>query len=264
MQLDNDFTFKFDNFDLGNITWFTPTSRLPNSMPDIDLKTIQLVRNHGAIVVSQRYTKKVIMMFGYIVAPSRQAYEEAMDELKWRLSGKQRPLSIIQAGKERRYTASLSAFGEGFIEGGKTYISLTFECSDPFGRDGTNVVFEEPTFTTSTLNFSHIFEGYSEVLPTMIVTIEDIEYEDDTPIARSIYLGNTNSGQEVKVTRIWEVGDVLSIDSENQKILVNGSPPADFTGFFPSFSPRVARAAYRDDFVGRAVSARIEYQKKYL
>ena len=258
MELERDFTFKFDNYDLGLIQWFTPTSRLPNSMPDIDLKAINLVRTHGAVVVSSRFTKKVIQVFGYILAPSRQAYEEAFDELKWRVSAKQRSLVIVQAGKERVYTGSVTAVSEGFIEGGKTYISLTFECNDPFGRDGSLVYYSSGDFTDSPHAFDHVFGGYADVYPKMVVTLTTVEAG-----VKSVSIGNSIANQMITVTREFANGDVLMVDADSQRVSVNGVV-VDFTGFFPSFKPGTSYLSYADTFTARTASVDIEYPKKYL
>ena len=259
MELEPDFTFAFDNFAMELVPWFTPTSRLPNGMPDVDIKTVQLVRNHGAVVVSQRFTKKVIQVFGYILAPNRTAYEESMDELKFRLSGKQRPLSLIQAGKERRYTASLTAFGEGFIEGGKTYISLTFEAHDPFGRDISDVVYIESPITVAAKVLNHIFEGYADVRPKIQLTLAGLTGTG----TRTVYVANSVTGQEIQITRVWANNDVLVVDCDAQSVTVNGIK-IDFTGFFPTFAPRTGRIQVRDTFTTRTITPKLEYPRLYL
>jgi hypothetical protein len=256
----NDFSWKFDNYDLSVVPYFFPTSRLPNGMPDIDLKTANLVRSDGAIVLSSRFAKKVITVFGYILAPSRTAYEQTFDELKWRLSGKQRPLVLVQAGNERVYNATVTQVSEGFIEGGKTYITVTFTASDPFGRDGTNQIFDSGTFTTATKSLDHIFAGYAAVLPKMTATISAIS----GGTAKTVTLGNGVTGQQIQVTRNWIAGDVLVVDSDSQKVTVNGVV-VDFTGFFPAFQPGTAYAGYSDNFTtSRTARVLIEYPKKYL
>lgn len=259
-QIENDFSLKFDNYGLEVIPYFYPTSRLPNSMPDIDMKTAQLVRSDGAIVLSSRFAKKVIIVFGYILAPSRTAYEQTFDELKWRLSGKQRPLVLIQAGSERAYTATCTQVAEGFIEGGKTYITITFTASDPFGRDGSNQTYDSGTFTTATKSFDHVFQGYASVLPKMTITISALS----GGTSKTVTVGNGVTGQQIQVTRTWTAGDVLVVDSDSQRVTVNGVV-VDFTGFFPAFQPGTAYAGYSDNFTtSRTARTVIEYPKKYL
>jgi phage-related protein len=258
--MDIDFTLKFDNIDLGTIDYFFPTSRLPNNMPDIDLKAIDLVRNDGAIVVSSRFKKKVIQVFGYILAPNRQAYEAAFDELKWRLSAKQRSLVLVQAGSERIYTATVSQVTESFVEGGKTYITMQFDCNDPYGRDGNKQSYTEAAFTTAVKAIAHTFLGYADILPKFTVTITAVS----GGTSKTVNIGNSVTGQQISVTRTWVAGDVLVVDSDTQKVTVNGVV-VDFAGFFPVFSPRTAYAQYSDNFTtSRTASVLVEYPKKYL
>ena len=259
MQLDNDFVINFDNYDLGLIAWFTPTSRLPNNMPDIDLKAIQLVRSDGGIVVSRQFTKKIIEVYGYILAPSRQSYEEAIDQLKWKLSVKQRPLIITQSGAERIYTASCTALSDGFIEAGKSFISITFECNDPFGKDAFSTIYTSGTLTAATNSVSYVFEGYVDVLPRITTTFTAVAGAAN----KSVYIGNRITGQEIMITRSWSNADVLVVDSDIQQVLVNGVS-VDYTGFFPVFEPGTAYLQYRDDFTTRSIIVGVEYVKKYL
>ena len=257
--MQNDFSYKFNNYDLSILPYFFPTSRLPNAMPDIDVQAIKLVRNSGAIVVSSSFGKKVITVFGYILAPTRQAYEQTLDELKWRLSAKQRPLVLVQAGAERIYTATVSSVAEGFIEGGKTFITMTFDCNDPFGRDGNLQDYTEPNFTTTPKSIAHTFVGYADIYPQFTVTI--VAATGST--AKTVNIGNSTTGQQISVTRTWTAGDVLVVDSDTQKVTVNGVV-VDYSGFFPVFAPGTAYAQYSDNFTTRTAGVRVKYPKKYL
>lgn len=259
MQLDKDFTWNFDNFEITGIPYFYATSRKPNEMPDIDLKTIALVRADGNIVVSSRFTKKTITLYGFIIAPDRTAYENALDLLKYRLSTPQRPLVVTQAGAQRVYTASLTALSETFIEGGKSKFTFTFEANDPFGRDGGNTSYTTPNITTASYAVNHVFQGFVTVRPMLTITLNSLTGGTN----KTITIGNSLTGQQIAITRNWTAGDVIVLNSDTMKVTVNGVP-VDYTGFFPVFRPNTAYLQYLDTLTTRSVNIKIEYAKKYL
>ena len=258
MNLESDFSTKFDNYGLENIPHLVLLSRKPNVMPDREIKTVSLIRNHGSIVVGDRFTKKVIPIYAIIMAPSRQAYEETMDELKYRLSNAQRPLSLVQAGKERIYTATLENMAETFVERGNSFITMYFACYDPFGRDASVTTYISDVYTTATKTFDHVFGGQAASKPLMTLTFSALTGGTN----KSVFVGNGVSGQGITVTRTWSAGDVLRIDMESQDVRVNGTV-VDFTGFFATFDPRTAYAQANDNFTTRSAQMRIEYSPRY-
>jgi phage-related protein len=259
MELDSDFSAKFNNYDLGQIPYVVLTQRNPNSMPDRELKTIPLVRQHGSIVVGDRWTKKVVPIFAYILAPTRQLYEQTIDELKWRLSAPQRSLVLTQAGSERVYTATCANMPDTFIEGGKSFIQMNFECNDPFGTDTEVITYDTGTFTTATKSFDHVYEGFADAAPILLLTLGTITGGTN----KTITLGNSVSGQSISITGNWASNDVIRIDCAAQSVTVNGLG-VPFTGFFPSFSPQTAFTTYTDTLTTRSAALKIVYSKKYF
>ena len=130
--MENDLEIWFNGYNLNLIpnVFFTRT----RTNTDIPIKTnsYELIRQDGSVITSVKKTVKNIDFEGYILAPNKYAYEEAIDLLKYRTSATERTLSIIQAGAERRYTVSKNNLIEQYLGNGKGEISLSFLCSDPF------------------------------------------------------------------------------------------------------------------------------------
>lgn len=257
-QLTNDFSVTFDNYSLGSIPNLTLVRRFPNSLPRMVIETEDIVRRDGQIVVSRRYQNKAIVIEAIILAPSRQAYEETMDELKYRLSPTERPLRLTQAGNSRYYTATLRSLSEDFIEAGKAQVTIEFQASNPFGRDGTTTV-EQYVNTLASYNFTTTFAGSSRVYPVFRATLTAVT----GGTAKTMLFGNSDTGQFVSITRDWVANDTVYINTENGDVSVNGLPE-EYTGVLPYFEARSNAAYYTDDFTTRTVTLRLEYVKQYL
>lgn len=259
-QTSNEFAVLFDNYDLRLVPYLILASRLPNDAPSFSIDSYKLVRRDGEVVVGRTFGSKLITIKGYIIAPTRQAYEETLDELKYRLLIPfERPLTIAQRGIQTSYTVTCDTFGHKFIEGGKSEIIIAFRASNPFGRDSSVTLISKPNVTVGQYNFTEQIGGSAKAYPIFRATINSLT----GGTAKTIKFGNAKTGQFIAITRDWQVGDRVVVNNDTADVFVN-ELPADYSGVFTSFDPRTAAGYYNDDFTARNVSLAVEYQKQYL
>lgn len=254
----SDFTVLFDNFDLNSIPYVEFVRRFPNNEADKTLITHELIRRPGSVLTSVKKGSKSIPLEGFITAPSREAYEQAMDILKFRTEGIEKALIIGQAGSNRKYTATKENLIEEHISAGNTRINLAFRCSDPFGKSDILTVATQ-TVTSAPAGLTHIFEGTAEVRPIFTVTINSLTGGTN----KFVGIGNSSTGQQVQVQRTWTAGDIVQFNCDTKKVYVNGAI-SDYNGVFPVFYPAVASAYYTDNLTSRNSTVEVNYAKQYL
>lgn len=256
--MENDFVVIFDNVDLNTIPYVFFSRRNPNSEADLDLVTHDLVRRDGAVLTSIKRKPKRIALEGFIVAPTRTSYEEALDTLKFLTSNPERYLRIIQAGSERKYIATKENIIIEHIEGGNARVNISFVCLHPYGSESI-LTTDEYTATTTPYGITHVFLGTAYVKPVFTVTLNSLT--DGT--TKHVGVGNSQTGQQVQVTRSWTAGDTVVFDLENQKVYVN-SAISDYNGVFPEFKPTQANSYYYDSLSARNATIGLSYAKQYL
>lgn len=258
MDIENDFTVFFDNFDLNTIPYVFLTRRNPNEEASIAITAHDMVRRDGQVVTSVKHGAKNLVVEGYIVAPTRTSYEEALDTLKYRTSGLEKRLAVIQAGSSRKYIATKQTITLEHIEAGKAKIAIAFKASYPFGTEETlTVVTGSASSTPSALG--HTFLGSAPARPTIKVTVSALS----GGTGKYVGIGNSSTGQQVQITRNWTAGDVVIFNMETQKCYVNGVI-TDYSGVFPEFQAQSADAYYYDNLTTRTANWEISYAKQFL
>lgn len=258
MDLQNDFTVMFDNFDLNTIPYVFFTKRNPNDEANIKMTSHDLVRADGSVITSVKHESKVIPIDGYIIAPTRTSFEEAFDTLKFKTSGYEKPLEIIQAGDSRKYTATKQNIIMEHIGDGKAAINIAFLCSNPFGK-AISLTTDTFTATTTPYALSHTFLGTAVSRPTIKVTVTTLT----GGTSKYVGIGNSYTGQQVQVLRNWTAGDIVVFDLESQKVYVN-SVLSDYSGVFPEFTAQSSSAYYYDNLTTRSSAVELSYAKQYL
>lgn len=254
----DDFQVLFDNFDLNTIGYLDFNRRFPNDEPKINIVSHDLLRRPGAVVTSVRHGEKKITLEGYIIAPTRIAYEEAFDELKFRTSVSQRPLVISQAGANRVYIATKEAIIEEHIEAGKSKVSIVFNCANPYGKSEILTTSSE-VLTATPNNIAVSYEGTAEARPVFTVTFNSVT----GGTSKYVGIGNATTGQQIQTTRNWTAGDVVRFDTDLKRVYVN-TVLTDYSGVFPSFSPFSESSYYYDNLTTRNVTVEVSYAKQYL
>jgi hypothetical protein len=255
--MDN-FQVLFDNFDLNSIGYIDFSRRYPNEEAKINIISHDLLRRPGAVVTSVRHGVKKISLEGYILAPSRIAYEEAFDELKFRTSAAQRPLVISQAGSNRVYVATKESIIEEHIEAGKSKISIVFTCANPYGKSEVLTTSSE-VLTTTPSNISVLYAGTAEARPVFTIIFNSLSGGTN----KYVGIGNATTGQQIQTSRNWVAGDVVRFDTDLKRVFVN-TVLTNYNGVFPSFSPYSESSYYYDNLTSRNITIEVSYAKQYL
>jgi len=96
---------KFDNTEIVT-TDYVPRYFKHESAPLRELALLGLAKNDGAILISEKYGTKRIMVAGHIKASTASSMETAIDTFKELFSRKEKNLDISWADGTRRYVAT--------------------------------------------------------------------------------------------------------------------------------------------------------------
>lgn len=256
----NEFTPIFGGFDLSTIPNVKFSRRQPFDLPNRQLKQGQLARAHGKKILSTFFGDKPIPMEGYIDATDRTAMEIARDVLLFRLLPQEANLDLQVAGATRTFVATMENIVFSHIEGGKMTFTISFKCSNPFGKDTsqTSLAFTNPRTVTTFDTAITIGGSFTAEIILAIALASGTGFTSKT-----ITISNPQTGEFISVTRTWLANDTLVIDVPNKQVTVNGSV-VDYNGVFPLFSPGSATIRYTDNFTTRSVSLSGSYYKRYL
>ena len=95
----------FDSTEIVNATYI-PRFVKHDSAPARDLNLMELAREDGAVLISERYGVKHILLTGKLTAASRSALDTAIDSFKELFSRKEKNLDIEWEAGTRRYVAT--------------------------------------------------------------------------------------------------------------------------------------------------------------
>lgn len=206
------------------------------SSPDNDLSSEQSMRRDGSFLMSNYWTRKVIIATGHIIGSSVSDLDSRIDTLKKNLVGENLALDIGYNGGTRRYRATVRDVKierEHF----NTYwcpFSIEFVCTDAFGKDTSSVTVTQDGNTTTP--FSKVFTVDGSFGPRPLINFLFVE----GTAATSLTVRNRDSdgviveGAELTVSQNFTDGAGLAIDCENMTVVLDGVD-SDFSGVFPVF-----------------------------
>lgn len=192
----------------------------------------------------------------------QEMLDELIDTFKGYFTGKDENLDINYAGTTRRYTATVNSLGiDRGVNGKYATFNIEFICTDPFGREITATeIADESGHTSSTYNTTPTIGGNAlSQMPVFTITVNSLTGDGDY-----IQVSNDNNEQKILILgQSIEAGDVITIDSENREVRINGEL-VDFDGTFIELAPGAQSLTYTDGFDTRDVDIQIEYYKRYL
>lgn len=235
-------SIKFDNVELMNAS-YTPKAVRHDSSPVREMEILELAREDGGVLVSERFRPKVIEIEGTLKASSRSALDSLIDDFKELLSRKNKNLDISYGGSTRRYIA----YAEEIRINRDYYHNLfvpyyvRFIVPSGIGKDTTETaaldgVDADPPYTG---NVS--FEGSAEPKPKITLTIGSGWY-----YAKGIQFENTTRSEKCIITLrkygYFSDGDILIIDCDEKKVTLKKymyyywtDEEIEFYGVIPSF-----------------------------
>ena len=258
MPLPN-YSIYFDGIDIAGLNGVTVYNYKVNSLPPRKLTLHEIANKDLSILTRAEYNTKEIVVNAVVCGNTRTQSEILFLNLKTALQRINKALTISQYGEQINYTCTLYSIKDEWT-GNEIEITLIFTASDPVGRaTGTSQLISSATITLQSQGVTGTVAGSYPASP--LITAEINSGTD--MIDQKINIGNSATGQGITVTRTWTAGDVLSVDSENMIVAVNGAI-TDYEGAFPMFSPGVATVGYLDTFATRNVTLSGVYYKKYI
>lgn len=218
-------------------------------LPTRDIKIYKLARRSKSIITSSEFTQKDIPVYMDVCSGGRQETEETVTYLKSLVQAQNGVMTVLEGGDEVQYIATLNEFNIEW-NGPNAYCSLVFLASDPIGFLTTpQVLFQINAITTAYASATFNVDGSALAEPVTNIVISAVT----GGTGKDVTLYNARTNQGITITGNFNSGDIISIDSRNLTITVNGVNK-DFTGIFPTFQPGVQQVAYTDSFTTRTVN----------
>lgn len=256
-----DFSLRFNGFDLPTIPYVGFSRRLTNDEAAREIISYNLVETEGRIVTGVDVGDKQLNFEGWIDAPTRALYEQALQQLEYYTKAVEKSLDFEQSGRNVRFIATRNAIRQNFIEGGKATIVLQMVASQPYGFDlnQDREVFE---FASNNANDSYalnmLFQGTEDAKPLFRITINSITDGEQ----KTISIANPLNGTIVSVPGDFVVNDVIDIDVAGLSATINNEPVQPL-GVYPEFRPRIEKPLYSDTFDARDVTIEVIYRRRY-
>jgi len=211
------------------------------SAPIRDLALMDFAKEDGAVLVSEKYGRKTIIVSGTIKASTQSNLETAIDAFKLLFSGVEKNLDIGWAGGTRRYvaTAVRHDFDRDHMHIG--FVPWTAEFVVPLGvgkdTSETTLVNASTFQNDAALNApatetdSMSFEGSAAPQPRIRIKVG----ATDTDI-KGVAIKNVDTGERIVMTRAagWTQDEYFEIDVSDKTAEYNGVA-IDFYGVFPTW-----------------------------
>ena len=224
-------SIKFDSQEILSTTYI-PRFIKHESAPERELNILNLARDDGGVMVSERRGIKKIQVQGILTAATEALLETAIDNFKELFDRKEKNLDISWAGATRRYVATCSEHSFDRDHFHLLFVPWTAEfiVSSGIGKDSTITPEQHAqAINANPFTWTSTFAGSAKQKP--IITIE-VGTGFTKP--RGIQLENLTTGQKIIFVKASTIanGDTIVIDFENKKITLEGVEQP-FYGIFP-------------------------------
>jgi len=224
---------KFDNTEIVTAT-YVPRFFKHESTPLRDLALLELARADGAVLISERYGVKRIMVAGHIKASTASSMETAIDTFKELFSRKEKNLDIEWAGGTRRYVATCEKheFDRDYMNINFCPWTAEFIVPTGIGKDisETHLV-NNQSFTAVSYTNAMTFAGSAPPKPRI-----RIKSGTTTSNPKGISIENTDTEEKIVLTRAagFTAGEYFEIDSDLKTTKYN-DVAIGFHGVFPTW-----------------------------
>lgn len=228
-------------------------------LPDRDIKIHKLARRSLSIITSSEYTQKNIPVWMDICSGDRQDTELTVTQVKALLQPQNGELKVLQSGETVVYTATMNEFNIEW-NGPHAYCEIVFLASTPIARsiDDTQII-NLTGVTSSSASQTFTIQGSYVAEPYITVVINSVT----GGTGGTINLLNGSTQQGIAITEDFVNGDILTVDSVEYEVLLNGVK-IDFEGIFPTFPPGSQQFSYVDTFSTRNVDIAGTYHKRLV
>ena len=226
-------TVKFDSVEIVNST-YAPKDIRHESAPERELTLLNLAREDGSVLISEKYGTKVISITGSLKAASQTTLETAIDNFKELFSRKEKNLDIGWGGGTRRYVATCVRFNfnRGFFNINFIPWVAEFIVVTGIGEDTSETTLvNNQNFTAADYSSSMTFAGSANPKPRIRVKC-GVAATDP----KGLSIENTDNGERMVITRAdgFGAGDYFEIDCRLKTVKYDGDE-VPFYGVFPSW-----------------------------
>jgi hypothetical protein len=230
-------SIQFDSTEIVNST-YVPKNIKHESIPERTLNLLELAREDGAVLVSDRYGVKRIIVAGTLKASSQTSLETQIDVFKELFSRRSKNLDISWAGGTRRYVANCAKhdFDRDYIHINFVPWTAEFVVVTGVGEDTSETTLvNNDSFTIAgppaTKTGSLTFAGSAPPRPRIRVKAASTLTEP-----KGISIENTDTDERIVVTRAsgFGAGKYFEIDCR-LKTTKYDSVSIAFNGVFPSW-----------------------------
>lgn len=249
----------YNNYNLENIPGLTLLELNPYGSSERELYKSSLANADGEVISGENYRGKIVEIKGYLVLADRYLMEQTLETLRGKLNYRNKILQVEMSNDIREFTATPGALILEDTKGGYTKFTIPFYCTDPHNYAvGYTTALDVSSLTNNEQSYTPEFDGNDEQLPYITYTIDSISGGTGT-----VYFDNDTRSESMRITRTWEVGDILIIDAEVGTVKVNGTE-VDYSGPIIRFNPGSNSFTYNDTFTTRSIDLIIDYRKRYL
>lgn len=251
----------FDGVDLHSITGVTVLKTDPYKLPRRDVSMSRVTRTDQSYSNTANYVERIIVVSVGISRNTRADLERSVDDLMAALQGVNKPLIVDQAGTTRVYYSTLEDAPVEEDGGSYIKIDLTFTCVDRYGYAPSPVTLLTIGTTTAYSRVDALnFLGSTKQAPIFTITYSSITDGTD----ETVHIGNGNSSQEIRITRVWSSSDVITINTGKNPYVRINNVNVEFDGSFPLFETGSQTWYYEDTFTARSFTGSIVYTPRYI
>lgn len=249
----------FDGTNLANIDGVTVYNYSINTYPQRDLSIYKIATRDYSLLTQAEFVRKEITVDININKASRVLVEQTYLNLKSALLGTNKKITVPQYGSIVNYTGTLYNIEEDWVHIDLD-VKLIFTITDPIGiNSDISSMFNTHNVTDQADDIVGFIEGSYYASPIITATFVDVT----GATGQSVTIKNSQTSQGITVTANWVDGDVLTINSQNKIVTLNGAK-VDYSGTFPTFAPGEVVLGYIDSFTDRDVQVEADYYIKYL
>jgi phage-related protein len=224
--------------------------------------TFDIPRADGAGFNGDYFRKREVVVGGIIQKTTASLLNTELDDFKKAMAASEGYLLLKVNDEMRRIVATLQNPQDMFKRREGYHITFTpfdlnFLALEPMfhGLEYTAVTFED----ISSLSYPSEVEteGSYKAQPVIVIILQTA-----TAVTAVTFTNDTN-GDEITVSATYADGDIITIDSEEKSVTINGVE-VDYDGVFPELS--IGTNEFTIDVTGSAVlhTSTIKYRKTYL
>lgn len=242
---------------------FTVTETDAFSAPQKATKIIELARRDGSVQVYEKFNSRTIGVSGYIKGDSGLDLRAAMSQLKALLLSPKSSLTLIEDGYPLIWDRTkLRNVNISRDQTQVTYatFSAEFFSEQPFAVDGVSDTWFDQDVTAATNSIPFLVSGTYPGYPIIDITVTAINPNDTET---TIVFGNPATSQLLEITRLFKVGDIISIDTLNRRAFI-GTELISPDGQFPAWVPGAGTFEISDLATSRTLHVKAVAPRRYL